>query len=145
MGNKLIELYDLAERKDIDVDWFSLAGAESLSVELADGKRCIAIDSQKMDTIAKEATCLAHELVHCVSGGFYTEYSPHGLIEKHEYKADKFAVLEMVPQEEYQQAVKDGHTEIYDLAGHFCVTEDLMKKAVCYYAHSNLNYQLYIF
>lgn len=145
MVSKLIELYNLAEADGIDVDWLPLTAAESLSVELSDGSRCIAIDPWKMDTLAKETTCLAHELGHCKSGGFYTQYSTHDIIEKHEYKADKFAVLKMVPLEEYQHAVNEGHTEIYDLADYFCVTEDLMKKAVCYYAYGNLNYELYIF
>ena len=37
----------------------------------------------------------------------------------------------------------DGHTEMWDLADYFHVTEDFMRKAVCWYTYGNLATELY--
>ena len=36
-----------------------------------------------------------------------------------------------------------GHTEIWDLADHFGVTEGFMRKVICYYTYGNLATELY--
>lgn len=138
MEGKLIELYYEAEKSDIDVDWIPMRECESLSVCLSDGSMAIAIDPWRMDTIAKETVCLAHELGHCNGGGFYNRYSPYDLVKKHELKADRWAVRRLIPREKYDTALKDGFQTIPELADHFDVTEDFMKKAVCYYTYGNL-------
>lgn len=143
MKSELISLYNLAEENNIDVDWVDMEKAESLSVAIPDNTYCIAIDPWKMDTVAKETVCLAHELGHCMTGSFYNEYSPFDVIKKHENKADKWAIKKIIPKDEYVSAVSDGCTDIWLLAERFGVTEDFMKKAVCLYDHGNLNTGLY--
>ena len=71
MENRLIALYDYAEQRGIDVDWFSAVQASSMSLPLPDGTCCIAIDPWKMDTLEQETVFLAHELGHCETGSFY--------------------------------------------------------------------------
>ena len=41
------------------------------------------------------------------------------------------------------EAIADGCTEVWELAERFEVTEDFVKKAVCYHVHGNLATQLY--
>ena len=136
-------MYEYAEQKGIDVDWFSMRRAEALSTELPDGSLCIAIDPWKMDTVAKETVALGHELGHCVTGSFYNRYSSMGIIKQHENRADKWAIKKLVPVDDLDEAVAEGHTEIWDLADYFGVTEDFMKKAVCWYTYGNLAAELY--
>ena len=62
---------------------------------------------------------------------------------KHENRADKWAVNKLIPVDELDQAVEDGHTELWDLADHFGVTEEFMRKAVCWYTYGNLATELY--
>ena len=45
--------------------------------------------------------------------------------------------------EDLDVAVADGYTDIWSLAEHFGVTEDFMRKAVCWYTHGNLATELY--
>lgn len=139
----LIDLYDYAEEKGIDVDWVSMRRADSLSIELPDGSQCIAIDPWKMDTVEKETVSLAHELGHCSTGSFYNRYAKRDVMQKHENRADKWAIKRLVPVEELVKAVTEGHTELWDLADYFGVTEDFMKKAVCWYTYGNLATELY--
>lgn len=143
MANKLIELYEQAERDGIEVDWFPLCWTESLSIRQEDGTNSIAINPWKMETAAQETVCLAHELGHCETGAFYNPYTPFDVVKKHENKADKWAIKRLISKEEIDLAASDGIQDIPSLADHFGVTEDFMKKAVCFYTYGNLCTELY--
>jgi len=139
----LIELYRFAERRGIDVDWIPMERALSLSVPLVDGTCCIALDPWKMDTTAQEAVCLAHELGHCERGAFYNQWAACDVRQKHENRADKWALEHLISADELDEAVAEGYTDIWSLAEHFGVTVDFMRKAVCWYTHGNLAAELY--
>lgn len=143
MVNEPISLYAYAESRGIAVDWFSMRQAQSLSLPLPDGSYCIAIDPWRLATIEQETVSLAHELGHCETGSFYNRYAALDICQKHENRADKWAVKRLVPADELDEAVADGHTELWELAEHFGVTEDFMRKAVCWYTHGNLAAELY--
>lgn len=135
----LIELYRFAERQGIDVDWISMGQAMSLSVSLTDGTCCIALDPWKMDTIAKETVCLAHELGHCECGAFYNRWAALDVRQKHENHADKWAIKKLIPEDELNAMIAEGRTEIWELAERFGVTEEFMCKAMCWYQNGNLD------
>ena len=82
---------------------------------------------------ADEAVKLSHELGHCVYGGFYNQYTPLDVREQHENKANAWAVYRLIPWGKLKQAVKNGITEVWDLAEYFDVTEDFMRWALSYY------------
>ena len=142
MTNHPLDLYAYAERRNIDVDWIPMRRATSLSVPLGD-RYAIALDPWKLGSLAQETVCLAHELGHCETGSFYNRWAKLDLRKKHENRADKWAVQQLVPVEELDQAVADGCEDIQALADHFGVTEEFMKKAVCWYIHGNLAAELY--
>lgn len=103
----------------------------------------IGIDPWKMETIAEETVCLAHELGHCETGCFYDPTTGFEIRRRYENRADKWAIQRLIPRIEFFQAVESGCTEVWQLADRFNVTEDFMKKAMCYYTHGNLSYELY--
>ncbi len=126
------KLYNMAAEDGIKLDFFPLP--ENKSVSLLVGDRCfIAVDPNFISTAANERVCLAHEIGHCRTGGFYNMYSPLDVRAKHEYKADKWAITRLVPYEEFLKAVKRGCGDVYSLAEYFSVTEDFMRKAIEFY------------
>lgn len=139
----LLDLYEYAEDQGIDVDWFPMEQATSLSLPLPDGSCAIAINPWKMGTLAQETVCLAHELGHCKTGSFYNRYAALDIRQKHENRADKWAIRQLVPEEALDQAVADGYADLPALAERFGVTEQFMRKAVCWYIHGNLAAELY--
>ena len=139
----LLDLYCYAKNNQIDVDWIPMVRAASLSIPLPRNNYAIAIDPWKMDTVAKETVCLAHELGHCRTGSFYNRFAARDVVQQHENRADKWAIKKLIPQDELDQAVADGYTEPWELAEHFGVTEDFLRKAVCWYTHGNLAVDLY--
>lgn len=131
-------LYNLAEKENIAIEAFSLNSREALSTMDSDGQCYVAIDPRKIASLADERTKLAHEIGHCMTGAFYNVYSPYDSRQRHENRADRWAIKKLVPETELEQAIAKGYTELWELADFFCVTEDLMRKAVSLYKHGNL-------
>jgi len=132
-NNKLLSLYFRAEAEGIDVDWFPMEVADSLSISLPDGSCCIAIDPWKMDTVAKETVCLAHEMGHCETGAFYNRWASYDLRAKHENRANKWAVEYLVPESELLDAVKKGYSEPWEIAEYFDLPESFIRMAISHY------------
>lgn len=143
MTNHPLDLYAYAERRNIDVDWIPMRRATSLSVPLGD-RYAIALDPWKLGSLAQETVCLAHELGHCETGSFYNQYAALDVRQRHENRADKWAIRRLVPEDALDQAVADGYTDLPSLAEHFCVTVPFMRKAVCWYTYGNLAADLYM-
>ena len=139
----LQEFYRIAEQQNISVDLFPLQVREALSVMDSCGDCHIAIDPGKLKGEPDERAKLAHELGHCLTGAFYNRYSDFDCRQRHENKADKWAICAVVTEEELDEAVAEGRCTIWDLAEHFGVPEELMKKAVCWYTYGNLAADLY--
>lgn len=136
-------LYDFAQQNNIRVRNFSLPEFGSLSVQTDSGDCYIGIDKEIQDGSAQERVHMGHELGHCLTGSFYSIHTAVDSRQRHENKADKWAVKHLIPVDYLDDAVADGCTEIWDLADRFGVTEQFMRKAVCYYVHGNLATELY--
>jgi hypothetical protein len=139
----VLDLYTLAEQQNIEVIETSLPENGSLSLMDEQGNCYIGIDQSVMDGDALELVHMGHELGHCLTGSFYNRYSPFDLRRRHENRADKWAILQLVTEDALDEAVADGCCEIWNLAERFGVTEQFMKKAVCYYVHGNVAADLY--
>ena len=101
------------------------------------------MDFGSIETAAEELVLVAHEGGHICTGATHTVYSPYDLVERHENRADKWAIQKLIPKDELDLAVERGLKAPWELAEYFGVTEDFMKKAVCYYANGNLAVGLY--
>lgn len=136
-------LYELAQQNNIRVRNFHLPEFGSLSVQSDSGYCYIGIDEYMQDGSAQERVHMGHELGHCMTGSFYNRHSDFDCRQRHENRADKWAVKKLIPVDELDAAVAEGCTEIWELAKRFGVTEDFVRKAVCYYVHGNLATELY--
>ena len=140
----ILSLCRYAAKRNIEIVTFPLPETASMSIEAESGACYIGIDYSKIETETDERVHLSHELGHCVTGSFYNRYAKMDIRQKHENRADKWAIRKLIPVEKLDTAVAEGHTELWDLADYFGVTEDFIKKAVCYYVHGNLAVESYI-
>ena len=136
-------LYDCAKQQNIEVLQFPMRENGSMSIMTEDGSCYIGIDKSVQDGNIQERVHLGHELGHCLTGSFYSIHTAVDSRQRHENRADRWAVKKLIPVDELDAAVADGCTELWDLADRFGVTEDFIKKAVCYYVHGNLATELY--
>ena len=139
----ILDLYDFAEQQNIEVVQYPMKENGSMSVMMEDGSCFIGIDKSVQDGNIQERVHLVHELGHCITGSFYNRYSAVDCRQRHENTADKWAIKKLITAEALDEAVAEGYTEIWELAEHFGVTEDFMRKAVCYYVHGNVAAELY--
>lgn len=139
---RLPELYHCAHAHQIPVLRHPMPLCGSLSIQTETG--CvIGMDESICDQGSQERTHLSHELGHCLTGSFYNVYTPFDLRRRHENRADKWAVRALVPAKALDEAVASGVCSLWELAEHFGVTEDFMRKAVCLHVHGNLATELY--
>lgn len=139
----LKELYRIAQQQNITVDLFPLEKREALSLMEPSGECYIAIDPLKLTGQTDERNKLAHELGHCCTGAFYNQYSRYNCRKRQENRADRWAIQQLIPAEDLDEAIALGCSEIWQLAEHFQVSEDFIRKAVCYHVHGNLATELY--
>ena len=139
----LPELYAQASSQNIPVYRHPMARCGSMSLMLSDGSCVIGMDDRVADGGTQERVHLSHELGHCATGSFYNIYAPRDLRERHENRADKWAIRRLIPVSDLDDAIAAGHTELWDLAEHFGVTETFLKKAICLYVHGNTASELY--
>lgn len=137
----MFELFQIAEEAGIIIEYCHLPLNESISVQDKDGD-FILMDYSLIETGAKERVHLAHEIGHSIKGAFYSPYVSLDIRQKHENRADKWAIYHTISVDELDEAVAEGYTEIWDLAEHFNVTEDFMRKAICWYTYGNLDTEL---
>lgn len=139
---ELSALYDLAKQQNIEVIPFPMEKNGSMSIQLDHG--CvIGMDQSVRDNGIQERVHLGHELGHCITGSFYSIYTAIDCRQRHENRADKWAIQALIPVDELDAAVANGCTELWELAERFGVTEDFIRKAVCYYVHGNVASELY--
>ncbi len=136
-------LYALAESAGIPIIHYPLPETGSLSIQTEDMACFIGIDEGILPCEGDKKVHLAHELGHCITGSFYNRYASRDLRSKKELQADKWAVEALISPEELDNAVAMGCTDLWSLAEHFGVTEDFMRKVVCWYTHGNLAAELY--
>lgn len=124
---KLLGLYSQLEKDGIAVFDYPVEIADATTIYM-NKRYAIFIDLNQYQTAAEEFSALAHEYGHCATGATHAVYSPLDLIEKHEYKADKFAAHRLIDPAEMKKAIADGYTEVWQLAERFGVTEDFIRR-----------------
>ena len=140
---ELRNLYAFAKEQNIEVFPYPLPKTGSLSFMEDNGDCYIGIDDSIRDGDVQERVHLGHELGHCVTGSFYNIHAAVDCRRRHENKADKWAVQTLIPVEELDDAIAEGCTEVWELAERFGVTEEFIRKTVCYYVHGNMAAELY--
>lgn len=136
---KLDNIYEIADKNGVRVLSYPLPLCRAVSVMDGQGECTVGIDNSVRYSESEEKTMLAHELGHCVTGAFYNSYSPFSVKAKCERKADEWAILCCVPYNELISAMIDGANGSFELAEHFGVSEQLIRKAIDYYLQKGEN------
>lgn len=124
----LIQLYNELDTDNVELDFFKMKETEAFSMP-----GIIILDTDKIKNLSDEKVKIAHEFGHCKTLSFYNANNHLDIMGKHEHRANKCAIKMLVTEDELHDAVKQGNTEIWQLADYFSVTEDFMRKIVNYY------------
>lgn len=128
---ELNALYEHADNSGVIIECYDFTYSPSVSI-LDEDVCYIGINPFMLQSDAEEKVKLAHELGHCETGAFYNRYALCDIREKHERRADKWAIKKLIPEDELKNACKFCRSR-FELAEYFGVTEDFMQKALDYY------------
>ena len=139
----LPELYAQASQQNIPILRHPMPQCGSMSLMTPEGACFIGMDDRVADGGTQERVHLSHELGHCLTGSFYNIYATADNRRRHENRADKWAVEYLIPARELDEAVAAGYTQLWQLAEYFGVSEDMIRKALCWYVYGNMAAELY--
>lgn len=122
---EISKLYKYAEQNNIDVDYFPLRDTKALSIPGG-----IALNAKCFKKLSEIIECLAHELGHQATGSFYKLNSKLETRKRMEEQATRWAVYELIPIEQLEEAFQKGYTEIWQLAEYFNASEDFIREAI---------------
>lgn len=125
-------VYKKIEEENIPIVDCEIDGFKGLIVGV-DGRCGIFINSKEIENSDEEFMILAHEWGHYASGtlhGFGTNKTQVGQCE---YRADRKAIIEFLPFEHIQEAIKYGCQEVYEFSEFLNLPEGFVAKAFNHY------------
>ena len=128
----LSNLYNKIIENNISLFDYRIPNSIGTTIE-AGGAYGIFIDFNKIETLYDEFRYIAHEYGHCVSGSTHKLMSKFDLIEKHEYRANKSAILEFLPLDKIEEAINAGYQELWEISEYLDMPQDFVEKAIKFY------------
>lgn len=131
------KVYKKIQSNGIELIHFGLPNAKSVSIE-TDGNYGIFINHKEIENPDEEFMVVTHEYGHCMTGSTHPPYSPVDLVSRHEYRADRKAVLDFLPIDRIKSAIKYGCRTAYEFSDYLDVPEPFVLKAFQHYAAMEL-------
>lgn len=135
MDDDLRKLYNHAHRRGISIMHATLSHNTAVAAQ-CDGGEYIAMDFRHLHRARHHKTVLAHELGHIETGSLYLCSSPYETRSRCEALATRWAIETLLPFDRLRDAMRDGYTEIWELAEYFNVDESLVHAACLHYTEA---------
>lgn len=130
---ELSDFYAYCKHNDIDVIPYS--GAPRAGVTMRDDSLyTIFLDFSKIHSTRLLKGVCYHELGHAATGALHKVDSPFELVERSEYRANRWAVETFLTAQDFREAFAAGYTEQWELSEYFDLPEEDIKKALTYWA-----------
>ena len=129
---ELSKLYQDAQAAGARVYGYNIGFAGAATIEIS-AQYGIFIDYNYFSSLCDLSWAIAHEIGHCATGCTQRVSSPYDLIEKHEYKADRWAYEEYLPVIALQEAMHAGYTTPWEIAEWLDVPEAAVQNALYYW------------
>lgn len=129
---KIFTLYNELHNAGVKCFSWELRDQKAAVIE-SDGAYAIFIDPNSIGTMAEETIIVGHEAGHIATGTTHHICSPYDLVERHEYRANKWMINRLLPRDELYQMYHDGCTEVWEIAEHAALPESFVRMAMEYY------------
>ena len=131
------KVYEKIQEDGIKIIPFGLDDIKAVSLEV-DNKYGIFMNYKEIIDPDEEFCIAAHEYGHCKSGSTHPLYSPFDVIFRHEYRADRRAVLDFLPIDKLREAINYGCKTPYEFSEYLDMPEAFIIKAFEHYNAMNL-------
>ena len=129
---EISDFYDYCKENKVDVIPF--IGCPQPGATVRDqGYYGIFLDFSKIRSTRLLRGVCYHELGHAATGALHKVDSPYELVERSEYRANRWAAQHYLNEEDFRDAFRDGCTELWQLAEYFDLPERDVEKALTYW------------
>lgn len=129
---ELSDFYTYCDQHQIDV--FVYPNAPRPGITIRDGGYyAIFLDFRKIRSARLLKGICCHELGHAATGALHKVCSPFELVERSEYRANRWAAEHFLTADEFRDAFASGYTELWQLAEYFDLPEEDVRNALVYW------------
>lgn len=132
---ELSDFYTYCKENQIDVIPYD--GCPQPGATIRDG--CcygIFLDFSKIQSTRLLRGVCYHELGHAATGALHKVDSPFELVERSEYRANRWCAENFLTQEHFRAAFSDGCKELWQVAEYFDLPEEDVNKAYNYWSQA---------
>ncbi len=130
---EISDFYDYCREHHVDV--IPYMGCPSPGATIRDqGCYAVFLDFSKIRSTRLLRGVCYHELGHAATGALHKVNSPYELVERSEYRANRWAAEHYLSDADFRAAFADGYTEPWQLAEYFDLPEADVKNALTYWA-----------
>ena len=117
-----------------DVDVIPYFGCPQPAATMRDGDfYAVFLDFGKIRSTRLLRGVFCHELGHIATGALHKVDSPYELVERSEYRANRWMAEQYLPEAEFRVAFAAGYTEPWQLAEYFDMPERDVRAALEYW------------
>lgn len=129
---ELSDFYKYCKANQIDV--IPYTGSPQPGATIRDGGYyAVFLDFSKIRSTRLLRGVCYHELGHAATGALHKLNSPYELIERNEYRANRWAAEQYLTQEAFRDAFSQGYTELWQLSEYFDLPESDVQNALTYW------------
>ena len=130
---EISDFYDYCKSHDVDV--IPYIGCPQPGATIRDeGFYAVFLDFSKIQSTRLLRGVCCHELGHAATGALHKIASPYELVERSEYRANRYMAQHFLTQEDFRDAFCAGYTEAWQLAEYFDMPEQDVKNALTYWS-----------
>ena len=129
---ELSQFYEYCRKNRVEVIPFS--GIPHPGATIRDGSRYgVFLDFTQIQTTRLLRGVCCHEMAHVATGALHKVSSPYELVERSEYRANRWAAQRFLTAEDFREAFRSGYTQPWQLAEYFDLPEQDVKNALTYW------------
>ena len=129
---ELSDFYNYCRENSVQVIPF--VGVPAPGATIRDGsKYAVFLDFSQIPTTRLLRGICAHEMSHVATGALHKVSSPYELVERSEYRAERYFAERFLTVEAFQEAFRAGCRELHELAEWFELPEADVEKALTYW------------
>ena len=130
---ELSHFYDYCRKQNIDVIPFPGMPAQGVTMRM-NSDYAIFLDFGRIRSMRLLKGVCCHELGHAGTGALHKVSSPYELVERSEYRANRWVAENFLTAQNFREAFAAGYTELWQLAEYFDLPEQDIKKALTYWS-----------
>ena len=120
---EISDFYDYCKKNRVDIIPYAGCPQPGATIRYQ-GNYAIFLDFSKIQSTRLLRSVCCHELGHAATGALHKGDSPYELVERNEYRANRWTAENYLTQEDFRCAFQSGCTELWQLAEYFDLPQE---------------------